>query len=383
MTAPRTPIAPENLRWNLERGLGKGLWLLRAAPLDEAREAVLHVCIHETRWDPDREDRGHYLAKALAIAGDAAIEAQVLDRWEREIPWKFRGPWSEVGLVLAGLGHGRAVELATRESEDSECEEGPGLPAFPEGFSDVKEWIEAIRDDARLRLGGGLRIGRIAREEDLPVVREALMDEQCPHLQEAVSVACTRIPDDEARDWILDRIEEEGSGERSFWWWQGLSGQRPAVRARDLAIRSMDTVPAACLQWVLRTLVVQGDPGVEVAVVRLVERSLHEAAEDAVTVALDWMKINWHPDYEGTVVRVLRSSSYGPNRSAAVDLSGTVGLTLAEEDLLMLLEDADLNCRLGALKQLDPVGAENRLRELGAQDREDPAFLAAVQGVLG
>ncbi len=382
MTAPRTPIAHEDLRWNLERGLGKGLWLLRTASLDEARNAVLHVCIHETRWDPEREDRGHYLAKALAIVGDPAIEALVLDRWEREIPWKFSGPWSNVGLVLAGLGHDRAVELATRESEASEWEEGPGLPAYPEGFSDVREWIEAIRDDPRLRVGGGLRIGSLAREEDMAAVREALMDEACPHLQEAVSVACTRIPDDEARDWFLDRIEEKGSGERTYWWWQGLSGQHPAVRARDCAFRSVDSAPAVCLQWVLRTLVAQADPGVRLKVIRLVERSLQEAAEDAVTVALDWIESHWLPEYEDTVVRVLHSSSYGRNRAAAVNLSGNVGITLPEEELLLLLEDADLKCRLGALRQLDPEGLKNRLLELGALEGEDPAFLAAVRSKL-
>jgi len=133
---------------------------------------------------------------------------------------------------------------------------------------------------------------------------------------------------------------------------------------------------------VLRTLVAQADPGVRLKVIRLVERSLQEAAEDAVTVALDWIESHWLPEYEDTVVRVLHSSSYGRNRAAAVNLSGNVGITLPEEELLLLLEDADLKCRLGALRQLDPEGLKNRLLELGALEGEDPAFLAAVRSKL-
>jgi len=384
MATTRSSTNTDELIQHLERGLGKGLVLLRGASRTEAGRAVMHVCIHETRWDPDREDRSFYLAKALTIANDAAIEEEVLDRWEKEMPWKYRGPWSDVGLVLAGLGHPRAMELVTIESGTEEWEEGPGFPAAPEGMSDVREWLEAIREDARLRIGGGLRIASLIQEEDLPAVREALEDTGCVHLQEAVAVAFTRIEDDEARDWFLDTLEGGGEqdGMQNYWWWQGLSGQSPVERSRILAIDAIETAHPICLQWILRTLVKNGRSGDEEQVAKLVKRSLQESAEDAVAVAIEWMPDNWQPEYEEILLAVLRTSGFGPNRAGVLELAARVDVTVPREDLLLLLEDAELACRIQAMEMLGPEAAGPRLRELCDQPREDPAFVAAAQEML-
>lgn len=372
----------DELTWHLARGLGRGLDLLRAAPPEEARRAVAHVCTAETRWDPEREERGHYLAKALAIVGDAEIERQVLDRWERGIALRFRGPWSDVGLILAGLGRPRAIALATEESRMEEEEEGPGRPAHPEGIVDVKEWLEAIRGDQRLRIGGGLRLAQLARTEDMPELVRALENPACPHLQEAVAVALTRARDDRARDWLVARLEEDADCERAYWWWQGLSGQRPVPRARGLAIRAVDTVRPVLLQWVELTLFRNLEPGDGDLHVRLLERALREGAEDAVSVGLDWIESRWDPAYSPLVRRVLRTSAYGRNRTAALERLAARRLEVPEEDLLHLLEDAELECRTLALAQLPRETAIRRLLALGANEAEDPGFLVAVRDVF-
>jgi hypothetical protein len=372
----------DELRWHLERGLGRGLDLLRKAPESAARAAATHVCMHETRWDPEREDRGHYHMKALAIAADPEIESQVLDRWERNIPLQFRGPWSDVGLILAGLGRPRAVELATLECESEVLEEGPGLPAYPEGMSDVREWLAAIREDARLKVGGGLRVGRMARDGDLQAMVDALEDNSCPHLQESMAVAFTRARDDAARDWLLERIQEDRKSERSYWWWQGLSGQRPSEPARELVLRILDTAEAYLLPWVLLTLFRNDCPGDEAIHVRAVERCLAEGAEDAVSVALEWMEHRWRPDYHNLILGILRRSAYGRNRATALELARTAGVEVPEADLVLLLEDAELDCRTLALEMIPPDVVSKRLLELGATEGEDPAFLSAVSKVF-
>ena len=371
-----------DLIWYLERGLGRGLSLLREALPDEARRVVGQVCSRETRWDPAVEDRSFYLTKALAIAGNGTLEEELLDRWERNIPLRFRGPWSEVGLVLAGLGRPRAVELAILENLADLEEEGPGFPAAPEGIQDVQEWLAAIRDDARLRVGGGLKLGRITGSDDRDHLFRALDDDGCAHLQEAVAVAYTRVSDDRARDWFADRVEDDPHGERAFWWWQGLSGQRPAPRVRALALREAESAPAVFLQWIQLTLFRNIQPGDDAVHLRLLERGLSEGAEDLVSVTLD--RIEQHPDpaYAVRLRAVICRSASGTNRARALELAGRDQVAIPETDLLDLLEDSEIRCRMLALGQLPGERVAEHLVALGGTEGEDPAFLEAVRAVF-
>jgi hypothetical protein len=367
------------LLWFLQRGLGRGLILLRQTDSDEASDAVAATCCQETRWDPDTEDRTFYLAKALAIIDDRDVEERILDRWERELPWQYRGPWSDVGLVLAGRGHLRAGELIEQEAAAEFAAMGPGPRAAPEGMTDVAEWLEAIRDDPRLRVGGGLRVAKLATPDDRPRIRAALTDDACPHLQEAAAVCYSRFVDGEARTWLIDHVETDVD-ERAYWWWQGLSGQAPCDRARSLAIAALrdDATSPAHLGWALKTLFANWRADDRSLLGDVIERAIRVKAEDAVSQGLDFISDRWDPAYAATLLHTLRYSSYGANRRDAIELARRYHVTIPADDLSDLLEDADAECRLVALELVDDATARARLVEIARGGGEDPAFLAAA-----
>ncbi len=366
------------LHWHLERGHGRGLELLRVADPADAADAVEAICCRETRWDADAEDRTFYFAKALAIADDRALEERVLDRWERELVWSYRGPWSEVGLVLAGRGNPRAMELIEAESRRDALAFGPGAPALPEGLTDAAEWLDAIREDPRLRVGAGLRLATVTKPDDLPKLRRALADRECRHLQEAVAVAYSRTADDDAREWLLDTLSFEDS-ERTFWWWQALSGQRPSTRSRDAARRALADADTrtADLAWILRVLERNRQPGDEALLAGGVRRGLVEGAEDAVSVGIAAFARAFDPAFAPVTVQVLGASAFGHNRRDALALAVEHGIPIASRDVEALLEDADDDCRRAALAIVDADSAP-RLRALAADDADDPSFRAAV-----
>lgn len=367
------------LVWYLERGLGRGMTLLRETRSDEAVTAVEHVCCHETRWDPDAEDRTFYLAKALAMIDDREVEERILDRWERELVWQYRGPWSEVGLVLAGRGHPRAIDLLGRETEIEVESAGPGPVASTEGMTDVAEWLEAIREDARLRVGGGLRVAKLLSPADRPKLRRALEDPGCPHLQEAVAVTFSRVADGEARTWLMDRVEA-ADGDRAYWWWQGLSGQEPCERARQLALDAVASseTPVANLGWALRTLLRNHGEADGARIVAAMRRALEVRAEDAVSHGLEFIARHCDAGYADVLLDTMRGSGYGANRREALETALDLAVEVPTADLSNLLEDADCECRLLALRAIDDDTARERLAQIARGRGEDPGFLAAA-----